>query len=564
MADADFPKAAGGDAAMYEGELPYVFISYSHRDASRMIAIRNFLRRSGIRYWYDSGLHSGDDWNLVIARHLERAAVCLLLLSKNSVASQYVKNELNFALNHRIPLHAVQLEAMELPIDVEMMIGRIQILDGGEGFEHRLLESLPGELCGEAPRAEEAKRAAHPLYQMGEEVMNRQGTSSHLGSHRTLEYPLLIQEESIANVGADAALKQAKLASRLNHPLFPRIFDITIDGEWMRTYQEYRGEVFLDDYLRDHQLSEAKIAQWLGDVINGMEYLFSRNLGLRDFARGSLVVLEGERIGMFRLQNSYYGALPLRAENRQYYFEREFQEIAVLLHQLCTGAVPTMPIGMIESDRLGRGFVNKANLIIQKCAKLHGRTRYESFRQIREELNAPGIGVRDAVFLRQRRAKLEQYERARQENMNRFTGGEEVEPRSDNLEEQFGLEATVTLSQSEGPEAPKPAAAEEPLITIMICETGQVLRFYKPEIVIGRGAECDVVLNQPMLSRRHAQIRRLDREHYKVRDLNTSNGIGLAPHNLALSISDKIQRDGSALVSRGEIIQIGGVKLQLR
>lgn len=139
-------RTTNQSSSMYEGSAPYIFISYSHRDTISMTAVCNVLRQSGGRFWYDSGLHSGDDWNMVIASHLEKAVVCLLLLSKEAATSEYVKNELNFAQNHRIPIHVVLLETFELPIDIEMMLGRIQMIEKTAGYEQKLLESLPGEL----------------------------------------------------------------------------------------------------------------------------------------------------------------------------------------------------------------------------------------------------------------------------------------------------------------------------------------------------------------------------------------------------------------------------------
>ena len=114
---------------VYEGNEPYLFISYSHKDQQAMLSVKQILEESGIRYWYDNGLHSGDDWNMVIAKHLKNSAVCLLLLSPNSAVSEYVKNELNFAMNHRIPIHTLLLKQFDLPLDIEMMTGRIQMVE---------------------------------------------------------------------------------------------------------------------------------------------------------------------------------------------------------------------------------------------------------------------------------------------------------------------------------------------------------------------------------------------------------------------------------------------------
>lgn len=556
MIDRDSLKTnpeAEGALSLYEGRKSYIFISYSHRDTACMAEVKNILEKNHVRFWYDNGLHSGDDWNLVIARHLENASVCLLLLSRNSAESEYVKNELNFAINHRVPIHALLLEEFVLPIDVEIMIGRFQMVAKADGYERKLLQALPSELYGDfssGPSQNALPRANHPLFEIGVKLMDRQGTISYSGRHKTLGYEVLIQEESIVNANVSAVKEHAVLVSKLSHPLFPKIFDILIDDDRMWTYQEYRGEMFLDSYLQEHSISETKIMEWLSSVIGAMDYLFSLNLGFRDLARGSLVVLNQQTIGMFRLQNPYYGVFKLQPETKRYYFEKEVQEIAVLLYQLCTGEVPVLPFGMVCSDTISKSFRNVVNLIIQKSAREHGKIQYDSFGQIKEDLYAHRIKIRDSVFLKQRRAKLDQYEKIKTTNMYRFTDGEGSNSiRKDNLEEEFGLEATVLLSEQHD--------LGTPAIRVLICDTGQLLEFSKTQIMIGRSSECDMILNQPSVSRRHAIIYKNTDGNYMVSDLNTSNGISLMSGRGKLLSGQQVQ------VPKDEIIEIGRVKLKL-
>lgn len=191
---------------------------------------------------------------MVIASHLEKSTVCLLLLSKEAATSEYVKNELNFAQNHRIPIHVVLLETFEFPIDIEMMLGRIQMIEKTAGYEQKLLESLPGELFDSTFEEETIIHSEidHPLFQVGDEIANRQGTISYHGVHKDLRYELLVQADHNGNANRDMMLSQARIAANLSHPVFPKIYDVMIKNGNMYTFQEYRGEVFLDHYLKDH------------------------------------------------------------------------------------------------------------------------------------------------------------------------------------------------------------------------------------------------------------------------------------------------------------------------
>lgn len=537
---------------MYEGSAPYIFISYSHRDTDNMISICNVFSQSGGRYWYDSGLHSGDDWNMVIASHLEKATVCLLLLSREATASEYVKNELNFAQNHRIPIHVVLLENFELPIDLEMMLGRIQMIEKTAGYEQKLLESLPSELFDASFEQSDAvhKGVDHPLFQVGEEIANRQGTIFYHGIHKSLGYDLLVQEDHNSNISRETMLNQVRIAANLSHPMFPKIYDVAIKNGNMYTFQEYRGEVFLDHYLKNHKLQETEIVKWISTIIDAVDYLFSQNLGFRDFARGSLVVTNDKKLALTRLQNNYYGVIKLQLENRQYYFEKEVEEIAVLLYQLCTGSIPVLPFGMMSNDRLSKSFVDKVNLILQKSTKEDHRIKYSSFKEIIADLNLRRISMGDARFLKKRQAKLKEYEAIKKNNLSiAFTSNDSMVDKG-NLEEQFGFDSTVVLTNDE-------PATMSSLIRIRICSTGQVLEFAKNEITIGRSQACDMVLNQPSLSRFHVKVYRISDDEYIVEDMNASNGTYITSIEKQLLPGERVK------IQKGAIIRLAVIQLQI-
>ena len=48
----------------------------------------------------------------------------------------------------------------------------------------------------------------------------------------------------------------------------------------------------------------------------------------------------------------------------------------------------------------------------------------------------------------------------------------------------------------------------------------------KPVVTVGRDKSCDVCVDNPLLSRRHAQITQADGKHY-IEDLNSTNGVFL-------------------------------------
>lgn len=150
---------------IYDGNKPYVFISYAHEDTKSMENIKSLFEAYGIRYWYDKGLHSGDDWNKVIANHLFKATACVVLLSPESVKSVYVKNELSFAMSHNIPVHALKIKEFDIPIDIQIMTGATQRIDDSKGYEEKLIESLSEDV-----RTGNHKRTSYLMYKVFKKI----------------------------------------------------------------------------------------------------------------------------------------------------------------------------------------------------------------------------------------------------------------------------------------------------------------------------------------------------------------------------------------------------------
>jgi len=113
---------------VYRGDDPYVFVSYSHKDQDRVFEIINDLMLCACNLWYDIGIHSGNDWNNEIAERLYNAECVLFMVTSNSVQSEYVKDELNFAKSKNKKIYPVFLEDIDLPLSMELFLGRTQAI----------------------------------------------------------------------------------------------------------------------------------------------------------------------------------------------------------------------------------------------------------------------------------------------------------------------------------------------------------------------------------------------------------------------------------------------------
>lgn len=112
----------------YRGAAPYVFVSYAHADGERVFGHLGRLHAEGYRIWYDAGIEPGTNWEDSIAEAIAGAEHVLVWLSPRSAASQYVRDEVSYALNRDKPFLAAYLEETALPPGLELRIGSKQAL----------------------------------------------------------------------------------------------------------------------------------------------------------------------------------------------------------------------------------------------------------------------------------------------------------------------------------------------------------------------------------------------------------------------------------------------------
>lgn len=108
-------------AAITKYAWPTVFLSHSSRDKKFVRNLAQFLQAKGIRVWVDEAeILVGDSLIEKLRSGLDAASHVLAVLSKNSVASRWVRKELDVAMNqeiegHRVRVLPILLEDCELP-----------------------------------------------------------------------------------------------------------------------------------------------------------------------------------------------------------------------------------------------------------------------------------------------------------------------------------------------------------------------------------------------------------------------------------------------------------------
>ncbi len=132
--------------APYQGTEPYLFLSYSHRNADAAAEAIRYLKSAGFRVWYDEGVIPATEWDENIAQAIENCSYLVALISEAYLASANCLDELNYARDRNIPLLLIYLEDVSLPSGLAMRLGRLLAI-------HRYRYDNPAAFYGKVVRA---------------------------------------------------------------------------------------------------------------------------------------------------------------------------------------------------------------------------------------------------------------------------------------------------------------------------------------------------------------------------------------------------------------------------
>lgn len=138
----------------YEGDQPYIFISYSHKDSKTVMSVIRHLEKNHFRVWYDGGIEAGSEWPEYIASHLKNCECVLSFISENFVNSLNCRRELVFAQDERKPMMNVFIGDVELSDGMRMQLGLNQAIwkrnfSTDEDFEEAICRAQMIKACKE-------------------------------------------------------------------------------------------------------------------------------------------------------------------------------------------------------------------------------------------------------------------------------------------------------------------------------------------------------------------------------------------------------------------------------
>jgi len=227
----------------YQGDEPYIFVSWSHDDAELVYPELQRLRDAGFNVWYDDGIRPGSSWREEVALALTECKLFIYFLTENAVGSENCHQELNFALSRERKILAVHLTPTKLTAGVELSLSNKQAIMKHEltdaQFETKFIEAvrslmpsikpiaLPG-VDESLPEIERKSIAILPFYNRSSDAENEYLCDG-------------IAEELITGL---AKLKDLTVASQLQSFAYKgQTQDISLIGQKLKSANVLTGSV---------------------------------------------------------------------------------------------------------------------------------------------------------------------------------------------------------------------------------------------------------------------------------------------------------------------------------
>ena len=135
----------------YEGDEPYIFVSYSHHDVLKVREILKIIDKEKFRFWYDDTMEIGEDFRRELQVKIEKCHAFLLFISPASMQSKYCGMEIIMAYKNSKRIYPVYLDdSTEIPGALKMILENLQhvkgsAIDKDSRYIDKLIDSLPTE-----------------------------------------------------------------------------------------------------------------------------------------------------------------------------------------------------------------------------------------------------------------------------------------------------------------------------------------------------------------------------------------------------------------------------------
>ncbi len=139
----------------YDGNEPYIFVSYSHRDVPTVRPLLKRIQEEKFRFWYDDTMEIGEDFRAELQSRIENCAAFLLFISEYSMQSKYCGMEIITAFKNNKKIYPVYLDdAVMIPAPLKMILENLQhVKSMGISRDSRYFDKLIAGLPTDAMRS---------------------------------------------------------------------------------------------------------------------------------------------------------------------------------------------------------------------------------------------------------------------------------------------------------------------------------------------------------------------------------------------------------------------------
>ena len=169
----------------HEMKKPFVFISYSTKEADAANLVHSYLEGNGIACWIASqNIEGGESFAAKIVDAIEECAAFVMIASSHSNASPHVGNELSLAMHYKKKVIPLKIREFELSRSNFYFLQQAQWIDA-RGDMNAALRHLLEAVRAALPAEEETEREPMPVIAQPEDEADVAGE----------ELPVLSREE---------------------------------------------------------------------------------------------------------------------------------------------------------------------------------------------------------------------------------------------------------------------------------------------------------------------------------------------------------------------------------
>lgn len=124
-------KMIGLPFKAYEGDEPYIFVSYKHIDSELVFPLIKRFHDDGFNIWYDDGLQIALDYSGIIYEKIAKSSLFIIFITKNvnnnaDNRDDFMMKELYLAISENVEVLPIYLEDVELGLKYQYHLDGLQ------------------------------------------------------------------------------------------------------------------------------------------------------------------------------------------------------------------------------------------------------------------------------------------------------------------------------------------------------------------------------------------------------------------------------------------------------